>query len=309
MGDLQHVHNNFFLKVFKESANTADFIKGVFPPEIVKTLDLKSVKTENTSYVDEKLRSHCSDLVIKMNTKTGEKTDIYVLFEHKSYIDTTILWQLLRYQYLMLEEDYNTKRKFRIIVPIVFYHGKTKWKIEKSFAQTMKVPELLKKYVLNFEYMLFDTRDFDLSQNEMFGKNVYLMSAISLMKNRKSMTAEKMTRLFEYLVKGGMQNDLDLIVILLKYLLSTNKVEESEVADIIRKELGSKAEELMPSLAKKWFEQGKEEGREEGREKGAFLKAVETCRNALRSGISADTVALITGLSKEKVLEIQKEMK
>ena len=74
-------------------------------------------------------------------------------------------------------------------------------------------------------------------------------------------------------------------------------------------------------MIKKWFEQGKEkgiekgreEGREEGREggieKGVFLKAVETCRNALRSGISTDTVALITGLSKEKVLEIQKELK
>ena len=309
MDDLQHVHNNFFLKVFKDPANTVDFLKGVFPPDIVKTLDLKSVKTENTSYVDEKLRGHISDLVIRMNTKTGEKTDIYVLFEHKSYMDRTILWQLLRYQYLMLEEDFNAKRKFRIIVPIVFYHGKTKWKIERCLNQTMKVPELLKKYVLNFEYMLFDTRDFDLSQHEKFGKNVYLMSAVSLMKNRDCMTFEKMTRLFEYIVKGGMQDDLDLIVILLKYLLSTNKVEESEVADIIRKELGSNAEEIMPSLAKKWFEQGKEKGIEKGIEKGAFLKAVETCRNALRSGISPDTVALITGLSKEKVLEIQKELK
>jgi len=88
-----------------------------------------------------------------------------------------------------------------------------------------------------------------------------------------------------------------------------------------RKELGREAEEIMPSLAKKWFEQGKEKGIEKGiekgmekgiekgMEKGAFLKAVETCKNALRSGISSDTVALITGLSKEKVLEIQKEMK
>ena len=93
------------------------------------------------------------------------------------------------------------------------------------------------------------------------------------------------------------------------YLISTNEVEESEVVDIIRKELGSEAEELMPSLAKKWFEQGKEKGIEKGIEKGSFLKAVETCRNALRSGISLDIVALITGLSKEKVLEIQKELK
>ena len=157
MNDLQHVHNNFFFKIFKDPENTADFLKGVFPPDVVKLLDMKSVKTENTSYVDEELRPHLSDLVIKLNTKTGEKTDIYVLFEHKSCAEKNILWQLLRYQYFMLEEDHRAKRKFRVIIPIVFYHGKSKWKIEKSLNQAMKVPEKLKKYVLNFEYLLFDT--------------------------------------------------------------------------------------------------------------------------------------------------------
>jgi len=92
-----------------------------------------------------------------------------------------------------------------------------------------------------------------------------------------------------------------------------NEVEEKEVVAIIRKELGSKAEELMPSLAKKWFEQGKEKGIEKGREKGrkegAFLKAVETCRNLLKEGLSFETISRVTDLSVEKILEIQKETK
>jgi hypothetical protein len=73
---------------------------------------------------------------------------------------------------------------------------------------------------------------------------------------------------------------------------------------IITEEFGPDAEEMMPSLGKKIYN----EGRQEGRQEGAFAKAVETCRNALRSGILPELVAKITNLPLEKVLEIQKTL-
>lgn len=309
MKDSRLIHNNFFLKVFKDIRNSADLLKGIFLPDIVRLLDFDSIQTEDGGYVDESLRNHLSDLVIKLNTKTGEKADVYVLFEHKSYSDENILWQLLKYQYLMLEEDFRAKRKFRIIVPVVFYHGKSKWKVEKSLFRSMKVPESLKKYALNFEYMLFDTKDFDMSQNEKFGRNAYLMSAMSLMKEMKEMDPEKTVIFFQYLAKSGLVKDRDFVLILIEYLARTNDIEENKIMDIINSELGSETEEIMPTLAQKWLDQGKAEGREEGREKGREEGREETCRNALRSKISPETVAIITGLPLEKVLEIQKELK
>ncbi len=96
----------------------------------MKRFDLKSVKINDSSYIDENLKNHLSDLVVKLHTKDGQKTDIYILFEHKSYIPENIIWQLLRYQYMMFEEDLRAERKFRIILPVVFYHGKRKWKCE-----------------------------------------------------------------------------------------------------------------------------------------------------------------------------------
>jgi len=36
------VHNNFFLKIFKDRENAADFIKGALPPDIVRIFDMKS---------------------------------------------------------------------------------------------------------------------------------------------------------------------------------------------------------------------------------------------------------------------------
>ncbi len=158
MANSKLVHNNFFMKVFESSENVKDFLSGFLPQKIVKDLDLNSITTEKSSYIDEKLQAHLSDLVIKLNTKKGSRTDVYILFEHKSYMDYGILSQLLRYQYLMIMEDLEAHKKPRIILPVVFYHGDRKWLVEKNLSDSMKVPENIKKYVLNFEYMLFDSK-------------------------------------------------------------------------------------------------------------------------------------------------------
>ncbi|APR98684.1 Rpn family recombination-promoting nuclease/putative transposase [Wolbachia endosymbiont of Folsomia candida] len=52
---------------------------------------------------------------------------------------------------------------------------------------------------------------------------------------------------------------------------------------------------------------GKEEGREEGIQIGAEKGKIEVARNSLKAGISVDIVAQITGLSVDKVKELQKE--
>lgn len=97
----------------------------------------------------------------------------------------------------------------------------------------------------------------------------------------------------------------------------TNEVAQKDVADIIRSELGEEAEEIMPSLGRKIYNEGREEGLQEGVqtgiekgiEKGAFAKAVETCRNLLSAGLSIDLISKATALPIEKVLEIQKSLK
>ncbi|HQM85248.1 MAG TPA: hypothetical protein PLD55_11270, partial [bacterium] len=87
---------------------------------------------------------------------------------------------------------------------------------------------------------------------------------------------------------------------------------KDKVMTIITEEFGPDAEDMMPSLGKKIYNEGREEGFqigiEKGIEKGSFTKAVETCRNALRSGILPELVAKITNLPLEKVLEIQKTL-
>jgi predicted transposase YdaD len=76
---------------------------------------------------------------------------------------------------------------------------------------------------------------------------------------------------------------------------------------IIRDEINvdRDVEVKMISTADRLRQEGLLKGRQEGIKKGAFLNAVETCKNALRSGLSPEIVSQITKLPLEKVLEIQ----
>ena len=303
------VHNNFFMKTFQNYDNTRDFIKGALPAGITKKLDFSTIEIEPGTHVDDSLKSHLSDLIIKIKTKDADDVDLYFLFEHKSHKDRNILWQLLKYQYLMLEEDHNAKRDFRIIIPVVFYHGKGRWNLDRKFSDFIHVSEEFRPYVLSFEYLLFDTKDFKLSQADNFGRNAYLMSAISLMKEMKNMDSEKMASLFKYMSESGLIKRNDILFVLIEYLAKSNDVEEKEVVNIIKKELGSEAEDVMPSLAQRWMEEGIEKGIRKGKKEGALENKIEICRNLLKEGLNLETISKVTGLSTEKVLEIQKNLK
>jgi predicted transposase/invertase (TIGR01784 family) len=298
MKEVRNFHNNLFIKTFSDIANVKDFISGALPSEIIENIAPGSAYVEPTSFVEDSLSSHLSDLVIKLKANDGKRNfDLYLLFEHKSYVDEKILWQLLKYQYLMFEEDHNTKRKFRTIIPVVFYHGRGKWKVPMSFSESINMPEYLKKYAMNFEYILFDTKDFDLTNEDRFGKNSYLMSVLSLLKDYGRMNPEKLETIFRYFKRSGLVKEHENLIILMRYIYFTNQVEEKELVNIMKAELGEEAEEIMPSLGKKILQEG------------ALQKAVETCKVALSKGFDLQTVIQLTGLPIEKVLEIQKSLK
>jgi len=79
----------------------------------------------------------------------------------------------------MFTEDLHNNRDFRLILSIVFYHGKARWEIPDSFIDILNVPNNeLKKYLVNFSYVLFDTKEFDERNKSRFGENLYLISVL-----------------------------------------------------------------------------------------------------------------------------------
>ena len=89
-------HDKFFKETFSLRDNVIDFLKGTFPEEIFKKLDLSTLTRDNNSYIDEELKEHFSDIVYTCYCKDKE-LKITLLFEHKSYSVTCPYLQILKY--------------------------------------------------------------------------------------------------------------------------------------------------------------------------------------------------------------------
>ena len=146
MEKIDNIHDNFFKTVFSKIDNIKDFLFTSLPADIQNYIDFENIEIDNTSYVSENFKGYFSDVVVKTRIIDSEM-DIYILFEHKSYQDKKIFIQLLRYMYLMWNKDIGENKPLRVIIPLVFYHGKKKWKLPVKFLEQFKIKEELKNYL------------------------------------------------------------------------------------------------------------------------------------------------------------------
>ncbi|MCP4149718.1 MAG: Rpn family recombination-promoting nuclease/putative transposase, partial [bacterium] len=201
-------------------------------------IDFSKLEMDLTEYVSGKFKGTRKDVVARTRMRTRKKgkkgkrtfidVDIYFLFEHKSgWVSAEELFlTLLAYKQVMWEKDMAAKRPLRVILPIVFYHGETKWNTSRSFVDCFNVENEIKEYLINFDYLLFDTQDWDFQQekNREMGKSVFLISAIALMKSAFSNDLESMKGIFDFWYEKGFIEEKEKILICLTYIAQTRNL-------------------------------------------------------------------------------------
>ncbi|MCL0081362.1 Rpn family recombination-promoting nuclease/putative transposase, partial [Peptococcaceae bacterium] len=93
---IKNPHDSFFKYSLQDLDIARNFIAGYLPSEIVKLLDLSSIKSNKDSFVDSKLKSHFTDMLFSVSLNNQE-IYLYFLFEHKSSPEKDVPIQLLRY--------------------------------------------------------------------------------------------------------------------------------------------------------------------------------------------------------------------
>ena len=77
-----------------------------------------------------------SDCLLEAILDNGERALVYVLMEHKAHPDPRVLLQVAGYMLRLWERiamnDIASLKAPPLIIPIVFYHGKTQWEIPRS---------------------------------------------------------------------------------------------------------------------------------------------------------------------------------
>ena len=164
---LNNPHDRFFKAVFGRTEVAAEFLGRYLPAEVVATLDWATLRAEKDSFLDPELAQHPADLLYAVDLRGGGTGYVHVLFEHKSYVESRINLDLLRYRVRIWEQWLNAGNAgpLPVIVPVVFYHGAAGWSVSRQFADGVAAAPALLDYVPHCVYHLVDLsgyRDEDL---------------------------------------------------------------------------------------------------------------------------------------------------
>jgi hypothetical protein len=223
-----------------------DFLRSFLPKSLSEKIDYESIKVIDTEKTDRKYRKFYLDLLVECRFSEKE-SEIYIVFEHKSYPDRLTLIQILNYCSVVWEGCIRNKKPLIPIIPVVFYHGRKRFDLPTSFSDYFDVDEVIRDYLVDFSIVLFDTnRHTDKDILRICG-NLYLAASLLTMKH-----IFKDVKSLRPVFKRIMQLDRDHFLMVLQYVIMTKDIKEKELEEILRNAGG----DIMPSLAQRWLEQG-----------------------------------------------------
>ncbi|MEO1785376.1 Rpn family recombination-promoting nuclease/putative transposase, partial [Thermodesulfobium sp. 4217-1] len=181
MDDIHQIHDKFFKQIASNIENAKSFVEFSLPKEILEQLDLNTIKPINTEKISKKYKRFNLDIAFRFQTKTSS-VQVYYLLEHKSETGSFSNIQILSYMLAIWEEDIKNKRPLEPIIPVVFYHGKTNWDKPIDFSDLFEEKHIYKDYLPAFKYILIDTNKIEEEKLRLSINNIYLLTALLLLK-------------------------------------------------------------------------------------------------------------------------------
>lgn len=279
MPEISNPHDRFFREVFSRLEWSRAFIRTQLPAAIVEALDLDSLELRPGSFLDEELQQYFSDLLFRVSLQTGRDAYVYILLEHKSYVERFVAMQLLRYKVEIWEqvrqeakaEKRHKERKrtepFKLppIFPLVVYQGKREWRVSQHFQDLVDGGDEWQPYLPDSKYALVSVES--LRETELFDALLF-RAALRLMRHIFDPDlADKLPEIwaeFRNLVWGPETQGF--LIVMLTYVTSATNVTNAELVRSLEMTVPEQEETLMTTLAREWMEQGIEQGIEQGRQ-------------------------------------------
>jgi predicted transposase/invertase (TIGR01784 family) len=209
-------------------------------------------------------------------------------------------------------------REVPIVLPILFYHGRSKWKKrplrEYLSSGTDRFAGLtgFSRFIPEFDYVLIDLSDFS---DEEIKTIIFTREAvkIAMLVQKHIFRPEKLRKHLNDFFKLGIlyfkeEEGLRFLESVCRYIYTATEIEAETIIKTVDA-LPQRAEEVVMTTAEKLRKEGKEEGQREGWEKGqkeGREKAnFEHARKMLEEGLDEKLIMRITGLSREDVRKLK----
>ncbi|AXR69532.1 Rpn family recombination-promoting nuclease/putative transposase [Leptospira mayottensis] len=312
MTEVNNPHDRLIRETFQDKKEAATFFKNTLPPEVVKLLDLENLELSESSFISEELKQEQTDLLFQIPLKSGNKSNVYLLFEHKSYLENTIYIQLLGYLTEIYRNQQRNGEPLSVVIPFVFYHGEKEWKLGDRFLDqfvlTKQETEILKDFIPDFKIDLFDLKEVELKKKLESITFQVTLGVVQKIREGDLEFVSHLPGLFSLLL--GIEEESKRVAILRKLLLYiywARDLKPTELKRVLERSKLEQYEELTVTTAERLIsegiQQGMQQGIEKGVEKGKIEGKLEDAGKMLKKGIDLKTVLEITGLSEKTLKE------
>jgi len=274
-------HDNFFLTQFSRLDFALSFFQEYLPNEIKPLIDWSSLQLAPGDFVQKALRRRKSDLLYEVRI-AKKKVFLYLHLEHQRKPVAKMSYRMLIYQSHIWQqyEKQHPDTPPPLIFPMVLYQGKSKWSAPLSFQDYLNVPNELKPFVPDFQYVLIDLSH--LSDEDIKGE-VYVRLVLLVMKHIDS--PELIEFLFNTLLPlvvkiEQQETGLEVLETILYYIgqAGAHLNKEEVIQRFEQLPNTSKPEKFMATLAEQW----RQEGRQEGLEKGELIGEIRLTQKLLK---------------------------
>ena len=304
MGDEKRIsqpHDRLFKRLLEEPGVAGALLRERLPPKLVEKLADAEPELIPGTYVGKKLRETRSDRLYRLRLRDGETAYLYCLVEHKSAPDPWIALQLLGYLteiWQRLAPESKRPGKLPLVVPLVVYHGKTRWKGPRRFAEGLAFGEELWPGVLDFPFEVLDVGHVEppaLSADPGLRGGLLLLRYALRLPREGSL--EALVRMLEdlrtlsdaFLAEAG------------PYMFRQYATVPREVLrEAIRRGMPEKEEQMLSRAVRETLEEGRAEGRVEGRAAG-MAKVLRRQLERRHGALDEATVARIQSASEEEL--------
>ena len=311
-----NIHDEFFLTTFSNLDNARDFLLSELPKDLADAIDFTKMDIEPSAHQEKSGRKIYSDFIVKTQLKKDSyPADIYILFEHKTKQSSDIFVQLFSYMTAMWREDLaktgkkRGKTRYRLIIPVVFYHGEIKWNIATNFAKLFDVDSVFDTHLPDFSYELFDTNRWNLdeAQKEKVSENIELFSSMVALTGMYKKNSEVLKLSIEIVLAAMLPNSQKerLVGMLVGYVAEGKNLDEKEIKDLIEERV-SEREGIMPNAVETWIQRGYEKGVDQGVQKGMQQERIVVAKQMLLEGAGVEFVSRVTKLSIKEIQQIKK---
>jgi predicted transposase/invertase (TIGR01784 family) len=294
---LHKVHDAFVKNLLSHKESAVSFIQGAISVELFRELDVEHLTFVPSSYVTGELAEYISDLVFKIPvTGTSGTVTVSVLIEHKSRADHMTCVQLLKYITSGYEQQHRKREKFSLIIPVIYYHGKGKWKFRHLDELFTGVPEPFKKFIPTFAIEMFRVQEMSIPDIHAI-EEAKLRAALLVQKGmHDSMVAiddyALIINALEPYIRG---NFFKTFFVYFSQIITFDENVLTEITDQLTTEMKTGTISLYDNLIAK------------GRQEGNMEKAYAFARKLLLRNMQLEEICELTDLSMEEVKRLAAE--